>query len=43
MDRTAAMRQPRRRRTPRIAILLRRIAKSPSQAQNNHDEAPNDG
>jgi len=43
MDRTATMRQPRGRRTPLLAIFLRQIAEIPSQTQNNHDEAPNDG
>jgi hypothetical protein len=43
MDRTAAVRQSRRRRTSFIAILLREIAKLSSQTQNNHDEAPSDG
>jgi len=43
MDWTATMRQSRRRHTPLIAILLREIAEIPSQTQNNHDEAPDDG
>jgi len=42
MDWTAAMRQSRRRRTAAIAILLRKIAKTPSQTQNNHDETQTD-
>ncbi|MNE56849.1 hypothetical protein D3C80_1517850 [compost metagenome] len=36
-------RMAQRRRMPENENTLHQIAKNPSQAQNNHDEAPNDG